>query len=467
MPYADLVHRALDFAAVKHREQVRKSPEAEIPYLAHCAGVALVLTRHGMDEEVVAAGVLHDVVEDCGVTGEELEREFGARVRHVVEHCSEQDKSLPWEARKAAYIARLRTADGDARAVSAADKLHNMRSLLKSARLGLNPFANMKRGRDVQLDRFRRFAEALGDGWSHPLVEEVQETLTALERETAPTESAPPPPSPGLPPLATVAPWDLVAEAYAAEVVPTFEHFAHEALLWAGVGSGHRVVDVAAGPGTLSFLAAERGAEVEALDFSPAMVDRLQARLAAGSHRSIHPQVGDGQALPFAEGSFDAGFSMFGLMFFPDRAQGLRELARVVKPGAPVVISSWESMAGIPFFATVFGAMAEAFPPPPGAPPPGPFALATPEACIAEFEAAGLSSIEVRRAHAPITSNSMDELWAGMQRTNAAVRLLAARVGAETFSAFAAGLRSRLIEQFGNGPQRVEMLALLTLGRRP
>lgn len=184
MGYPDVVHRALDFAAVQHRAQVRKSPEAEIPYLAHCAGVALLLSRFGFDDEVVAAGILHDVVEDTPVTGEALEASFGPRIRALVEACSERDKSLPWEARKAAYIAHLRTAAPEARAISACDKLHNMQSLLRSARLGLDPFANMKRGREVQLGRFRQFLEALGDGWGHPLVEEIRATLLALEAET-------------------------------------------------------------------------------------------------------------------------------------------------------------------------------------------------------------------------------------------------------------------------------------------
>lgn len=182
MSYPDLVHRALDFAAVAHRTQLRKSPEAQIPYMAHCAGVALLLARHGFDDEVVAAGALHDVLEDTGTPGEELEQRFGKRVRALVESCSEPDKTLPWEERKARYIAHLRHADADSRAISACDKLHNMHALLGSAKLGLDPFAQMKRGREVQLDRFRRFADALGEGWQHPLVDEVRRTVEELER---------------------------------------------------------------------------------------------------------------------------------------------------------------------------------------------------------------------------------------------------------------------------------------------
>ncbi|MBS2031681.1 MAG: bifunctional (p)ppGpp synthetase/guanosine-3',5'-bis(diphosphate) 3'-pyrophosphohydrolase [Deltaproteobacteria bacterium] len=181
MAYPTLVHRALDFAAIAHRTQLRKSPEAQIPYVSHCAGVALLLARHGLADEVVAAGALHDTLEDTEVTAQELEKAFGARVLFLVESCSEPDKSLPWEERKARYIAHLRVADPDARAISAADKLHNMQSMINAKRAGFDPFAQMKRGRDLQLDRFHRFVEALADGWSHPLVDEVRATLRELE----------------------------------------------------------------------------------------------------------------------------------------------------------------------------------------------------------------------------------------------------------------------------------------------
>ena len=181
MAYPTLVHRALDFAAMAHRTQLRKSPEAQIPYVSHCAGVALLLARHGFADEVVAAGALHDVLEDTEITAAELEKAFGARVLFLVQSCSEPDKSVPWEERKARYIAHVRVAEPDARAISACDKLHNMRSMIHAVHAGFDPFAQMKRGRDLQLDRFHRFADALADGWSHPLVDEVRETLRELE----------------------------------------------------------------------------------------------------------------------------------------------------------------------------------------------------------------------------------------------------------------------------------------------
>ena len=94
---------------------------------------------------------------------------------------------------------------------------------------------------------------------------------------------------------------------------------------------GSRIVDVACGPGTLSVLAAQAGHQLDALDFSRPMITKLTERMMALGVRAIKSHVGDGQALPFPDGTFDAGFSMFGLMFFPDRAKGFAELRRVLR----------------------------------------------------------------------------------------------------------------------------------------
>src|SRR5690242_11521209 len=95
-----LLKSAFDWAAVWHKDQHRKYPGVLVPYMSHVAGVAAILSRHGFDEPVVAAGALHDVMEDCGVGHDELAHRFGAVVADLVRHVSEQDKSLPWEERK-------------------------------------------------------------------------------------------------------------------------------------------------------------------------------------------------------------------------------------------------------------------------------------------------------------------------------------------------------------------------------
>lgn len=83
-------------------------------------------------------------------------------------------------------------------------------------------------------------------------------------------------------------------------------------------------------------------AHVDAVDFSSAMLDTLRARADGLDH--VHLHEADGQALPFPDGIYDAGFSMFGLMFFPDRARGWAGLRRVLRPGGRAVVASWHPL---------------------------------------------------------------------------------------------------------------------------
>lgn len=171
---------ALDQAAVWHRDQIRKYPDVEVPYFSHCAGVALVLTRHGLDEDVVVAGVLHDILEDCDVTVEQLAAQFGDRVAGLVNDVSEQDKSLPWEERKQQYVERFRTKSWDAQAISLADKIDNFRSIRMCAQRYGDPWGMFKRGRDKQLWRFGQLEGALADLAPHALIDEYRAELAVL-----------------------------------------------------------------------------------------------------------------------------------------------------------------------------------------------------------------------------------------------------------------------------------------------
>jgi (p)ppGpp synthase/HD superfamily hydrolase len=120
------------FAAEKHAGQARKA--STIPYISHLMGVASLVLEAGGDEDLAIAALLHDVVEDCGGAPmlKEVRRRFGKRVANVVDGCTDTDidPKPPWRARKENYLRHLREADRDTRLVSAADKLHNVRSIL-------------------------------------------------------------------------------------------------------------------------------------------------------------------------------------------------------------------------------------------------------------------------------------------------------------------------------------------------
>ena len=131
-----LVVRALEFAAHRHSAQRRKGAAAE-PYVNHLAEVARLLAEAcgGRDAELVAAGLLHDTLEDTRTEAAELEREFGPVVLGLVREVTD-DKSLPRPERKRLQVQTAGAKSSRARMIKIADKTSNLRSLLASPPLG-------------------------------------------------------------------------------------------------------------------------------------------------------------------------------------------------------------------------------------------------------------------------------------------------------------------------------------------
>jgi (p)ppGpp synthase/HD superfamily hydrolase len=177
-----VLKRALDQAAIWHRDQRRKYPGADVPYLSHLAGVTIVLARHGFAEDVLVAGALHDAVEDTEATLADIERLFGRNVATLVEHCTEQDRSLPWEIRKQQYIDRFPHGPWEAQAISLADKIDNLESIVVCAREYGDPWAQFKRGRVEQIARYTALRDAALRLPAHPLVDEYVAALADVER---------------------------------------------------------------------------------------------------------------------------------------------------------------------------------------------------------------------------------------------------------------------------------------------
>jgi len=125
----EMIKKASLFAREAHLGQFRKGEEG-IPYIVHPIAVFEILRRSGASVEAQLAGILHDVVEDTNHSLEDISSRFGTSISSIVDFVSEEDKSLSWKKRKIAYIERLKKAPFDAVFVSAADKLHNLRSTL-------------------------------------------------------------------------------------------------------------------------------------------------------------------------------------------------------------------------------------------------------------------------------------------------------------------------------------------------
>jgi (p)ppGpp synthase/HD superfamily hydrolase len=123
--------RAYEFAAAAHREQLRESDAA--PFILHPLEVAVLLCNCGFDDEVVAAALLHDAVEDTPVTADDLRSEFGDRIADLVSSLSDDATIEGYPQRKAALRKQVAAAGPDALAIFAADKVTKARELRATA----------------------------------------------------------------------------------------------------------------------------------------------------------------------------------------------------------------------------------------------------------------------------------------------------------------------------------------------
>ena len=154
----------------------------------------LLVIEHGGDEDEAIAALLHDAIEDQGgpKAREEIRRRFGDRVTEIVDGCTDSETvpKPPWKERKLAYIAHLAGASASVRLVSAADKLHNARSILIDYRgLGEEIWQRFQDRKTGTLWYYRSVLDVLSQSGKTPLVAELDRVVRELEQLAAPQSS--------------------------------------------------------------------------------------------------------------------------------------------------------------------------------------------------------------------------------------------------------------------------------------
>ncbi|OGI48411.1 MAG: phosphohydrolase [Candidatus Muproteobacteria bacterium RIFCSPHIGHO2_01_60_12] len=191
-----LTHRfneALVYAAGLHARQNRKG--TDIPYVSHLLAVASIVLEHGGNEDEAIAALLHDAIEDQAknypggalALRRDIRKKFGDAVAEIVDGCTDADTvpKPPWRERKERYIAHIRVASPSMRLVSAADKLHNARAVLRDYQLlgdTLWSRFNPEAGKGGSLWYYREIVKALRDASSSPLIDELDRVVTELEK---------------------------------------------------------------------------------------------------------------------------------------------------------------------------------------------------------------------------------------------------------------------------------------------
>lgn len=175
-----LTHRftqAIEYARIAHAAQFRKG--SGIPYIYHLLGVASLVLEYGGNEDQAIAGLLHDVLEDCGAGHEaSIRAQFGKVVGDIVTACTDgtvEGKAQAerggtalehWRERKLKYLAHLRTESVEALLVSGCDKLHNARAILgdlENPAVGVGVFDRFTAKRDGTLHYYQSLAEILSE----------------------------------------------------------------------------------------------------------------------------------------------------------------------------------------------------------------------------------------------------------------------------------------------------------------
>ena len=186
-PLSSRFDEALQFASKLHREQARKS--TQIPYVSHPLAVSSLVLEHGGTEAQAIAALLHDVVEDCGGSAllPIIEARFGAEIAKIVSACSHSfgnDSKTEWKERRKAHIKHLREADDAVMLVIAADKLHNLTSILNDLRsLGDDLWSRFNAGPEDQMWYYQSIINVLDRRLDNLIVERLKDTLDDVQNE--------------------------------------------------------------------------------------------------------------------------------------------------------------------------------------------------------------------------------------------------------------------------------------------
>lgn len=182
------------------------------------------------------------------------------------------------------------------------------------------------------------------------------------------------------------------AEIYEEFFLPAlFQSWPPRLIAAADVKPGQRVLDVACGTGVLARALADRvhpGGFVVGLDINDGMLAVAQQKAP-----EIEWVAGRAEALPFADASFNAVLSQFGLMFFEDRKGAVREMARVLRPGGPLAVAVWDRREHSPGYEAMATLLQRLFGDEAAESLAAPFALGDPDEFQALFEGAGLDDV--------------------------------------------------------------------------
>jgi (p)ppGpp synthase/HD superfamily hydrolase len=183
--YSRKIEEAIRAAAILHSHQLRRG-QIPIPYISHLMSVALIVEEYGGDETSIISSLLHDTIEDTDYTEKELEHDFGTEVHEIVVTLTEpkiiRSKKLSRLERKKRYAEQLKRGPEKALLISAADKLHNFRSIVEDYSNNYDLFlSDFGPNNEDRLQGYQAIANVINSRLKNDILHEFNQTFTEFK----------------------------------------------------------------------------------------------------------------------------------------------------------------------------------------------------------------------------------------------------------------------------------------------
>lgn len=188
MKFTPAIQYAINRAAELHKGQMRKV--SGVPFFTHPFGVALILSNFTDDEDIIIAGLLHDVLEDVrGYSYDDMKREFGRGIADIVRGVTEEKSPRTkrsaketWMERKATYLEKLKKDSYEAMMISAADKMHNLYSMIEEYKIsGDAIWSKFNAPEERKLWFYGEVLRVLKERLKSPIVKKLEEAYAEAE----------------------------------------------------------------------------------------------------------------------------------------------------------------------------------------------------------------------------------------------------------------------------------------------